>query len=72
MHATYNQTLGKFSFIAQAVLPERMQCRYLQQQQIQAVLKQILLGAVCQGTTIRELGHIRKGQNVSMYWSSLQ
>ena len=27
--------LGKLSFTAQAVLPERIQCRYLQQQQIQ-------------------------------------
>ena len=29
--------LGKLSFTAQAVLPGRIQCRYLQQQQIQAV-----------------------------------
>ena len=29
--------LGKLSFTAQALLPERIQCRYLQQQQIQAV-----------------------------------
>ena len=31
--------LGKLSFTAQAVLPGRIQCRYLQQQQIQAVRK---------------------------------
>ena len=30
------------------------------------------LEAVCQGTTTLGLGHIRKGQNISMYWSSLQ
>ena len=29
--------LGKLSFTVQAVLPERIQCRYLQQQQIQAM-----------------------------------
>ena len=29
--------LGKLSFTAQTVLPRRIQCRYLQQQQIQAV-----------------------------------
>ena len=29
--------LGKLSFTAQAVLPGRIQCKYLQQQQIQAV-----------------------------------
>ena len=29
--------LGKLSFTAQALLPGRIQCRYLQQQQIQAV-----------------------------------
>ena len=28
---------GKLSFTAQAVFPGRIQCRYLQQQQIQAV-----------------------------------
>ena len=48
MHATYsvikdhnygsNQTpRKKLSFTAQTVLPRRIQCRYLQQQQIQAV-----------------------------------
>ena len=31
------KVLGKLSFTAQAVLPGRIQCRYLQQQQIQAV-----------------------------------
>ena len=31
-----------------------------------------LEGTVCQGTTTGELGHIRKGQNISIYWSSLQ
>ena len=30
------------------------------------------LGAIFQGTTTGELGHIRKGQNISIYWSSLQ
>ena len=49
MHATYNQTLGKFSFIAQAVLPERMQCRYLQQQQIQAVIETNSFGGSLSG-----------------------
>ena len=32
-----NQALGKLSFTAQAVLPWGIRCRYLQQQQIQAV-----------------------------------
>ena len=30
------------------------------------------LEAVYQGTTTLGFGHIRKGQNISMYWSSLQ
>ena len=34
--------LGKLSFTAQAVLPARIQCRYLQQKQIQ-VVKHILI-----------------------------
>ena len=34
---------GKLSFTAQAVLPGKIQCRYLQQQQIQAVIEKKFL-----------------------------
>ena len=112
------QLLGKLLFTSQAELPESIQCRYLEQQQIQAVREtnsyqtKIKLNQQSQadlkwwkenlllrnnkplkigmpqlvtqtdasktgwGQSIKEppgggLGHIRKGQNISMYWSSL-
>ena len=112
--------LEKLSFTAQAVLPGRIQCKYLQQQQFQAVrgtnayqtkikLSQQSLAEMkwwkenlllqnskpqkIRNTTVNNpngafqnrlesslsgnhhrgrLDHIRKGQNISLYWSSLQ